>query len=219
MLAQRAATANSQFITAPSRGSDSLLSPKQKIRRTMASDHATYLRLPSGSRPSASSKADAAPAYLQSRRKPTRTVSGNKSLMLPGLPRFHPANFPSSQSSLAGTPSSGLNSPEPPTSPRMQQRHLSDAQTQLFTYQRDLLNSVGKGPWASAAKPTSPTLEPLGSPGPVTPFELEGDGYLMAGTHSPSKKNPEYIDKLIRNEVARSKGDLSSRRPTSLGSW
>jgi hypothetical protein len=33
------------------------------------------------------------------------------------------------------------------------------------------------------AKPISPRLLPAGSPGPITPFELEGedDGYIVAG--------------------------------------
>ena len=60
-------------------------------------------------------------------------------------------------------------------------------------------------------KPTSPRLEPLGSPGPVTPLELEGDGgYLMAGSRyaeEGEKGRQELVEKLIREEAGRRRGD------------
>lgn len=57
------------------------------------------------------------------------------------------------------------------------------------------------------AKPTSPRLIPLGSPGPVTPLELEGDGYLTAGT--TTKDAASHVDNLIREE-ARRRGEMST---------
>jgi hypothetical protein len=40
------------------------------------------------------------------------------------------------------------------------------------------------------------------SPGPVTPLELEGDGYLAAGT---KQKGAVDVEKLIREEAKRQK--------------
>ncbi|KAH0286659.1 hypothetical protein M436DRAFT_65085 [Aureobasidium namibiae CBS 147.97] len=164
-----------------------------------------------------------------------RNASTANTLKLPGLPRFHPANFPSSQSSsVASTPSTGPLSPSnPPVSPKAQQRLYSEAQKQLYLYHRETLAAqaavtaaVNAGssrpPSLRFEKPLSPRLAPLGSPGPVTPLELEGqDGYLSAGaTHASSAaahaaaaqeaaaqlsaQHSDLVDKLIEQEVRRS---------------
>ena len=158
-------------------------------------------------------------------------------LKLPGLPRFHPANFPSSQSSsVANTPGTGSNSghpsPNPPVSPIAQQRLYSEAQKQLLLHHRETLAAQAAVVAASASapvrptssryeKPLSPRLAPLGSPGPVTPLELEGhEGYLLAGAHASSAaahaaaaqaaakqltaQNSELVEKLIEQEIRRS---------------
>lgn len=146
------------------------------------------------------------------------------SLKLPSLPRFHPANFPSqgsgSSSSFATTPSSGGNSPQPPVSPRSQQRQYSDAQRQLYAYQRELLATGGRLPSRPiATRPISPRLIPAGSPGPVTPLELEeAGGYLTAGVGAAGDQaQREYVDKLIREEAVR-RGELSPKR-AAVGSY
>lgn len=116
-------------------------------------------------------------------------------------------------------------SPQPPVSPRSQQRQYSEAQKQLYAYQRELLAAGGKllGK-TSAAKPVSPRLIPAGSPGPVTPLELEeaGGGYLTAvGGGSPGANEQaqrDYVDRLIREEAAR-RGELSPKRTTTVGSY
>lgn len=111
------------------------------------------------------------------------------SLTLPSLPRFHPANFPSQGSSPSNTPLSGPNSPQPPMSPRSQQKNYSEAQKQLYTYQRELLSSISRTNRSNSKKPASPRLIPVGSPGPITPLELEGESggdYLTAGVRSYS---------------------------------
>ncbi|KAI4749026.1 hypothetical protein E4T50_00685 [Aureobasidium sp. EXF-12298] len=168
-----------------------------------------------------------------------RNASTANTLKLPGLPRFHPANFPSSQSSsVATTPSTGPLSPSnPPPSPKAQQRLYSEAQKQLYLYHRETLAAqaavtaaanAGSGRPASLRfeKPLSPRLAPLGSPGPVTPLELEGqDGYLLAGAHATSAAahavaaqeaaaqisahHSDLVDKLIEQEVRRTT-DLDS---------
>lgn len=67
----------------------------------------------------------------------------------------------------------------------------------------------------TTAKPTSPRLNPLESPGPVTPMELEGaEGYLTAGVNANDAAS--HVDKLIREEALR-RGDISSGRTTSVG--
>ena len=55
---------------------------------------------------------------------------------------------------------------------------------------------------AAGARPTSPRLIPLGSPGPVTPFELETEGgYLIAGVRADDAA--AYVDQLLRVEAQR----------------
>ncbi|KAI1300495.1 hypothetical protein F5Y03DRAFT_230020 [Xylaria venustula] len=85
------------------------------------------------------------------------------------------------------------------TSTMSHTRMDSEAKCRLQQYQRDMiaqatialnrgnanetLNSIRSMGFTSAIKPSKPRLIPLGSPGPVTPMELEGshDGYL--GVH------------------------------------
>ena len=129
------------------------------------------------------------------------------SLKLPSLPRYHPANFPSANSSLQTTPDAGnMGSPQPPMSPRAHQKVINDAQKHLFLYQRELV-SVARAQSPQLDNPRSPRLAPMGSPGPVTPLELEGDGgYLVAGARSSSKEDVssnELVDNMIREEAAR----------------
>ncbi|UPX17508.1 uncharacterized protein EKO05_0007857 [Ascochyta rabiei] len=138
-------------------------------------------------------------------------------LRLPSLPRFHPANFGTPSSSASGTPVTGPNSPNPPLSPRPGNTVSKyEAQKQMYLYQQQLqarTSTQVRG--ALSAKPTSPRLDPLASPGAVTPFELEGtDGYLTAGV-SPQDA-ASHVERLIRNEASR-RGDLSPGRTTSVG--
>ena len=66
---------------------------------------------------------------------------------------------------------------------------------------------LNEQPATSGTKPPSPKLVPLaGSPGAVTPLELEGDSYLTAGTNG--KQERMTVEAIIREEAAR-RGDLS----------
>ncbi|GAB7350424.1 hypothetical protein MBLNU459_g1035t1 [Dothideomycetes sp. NU459] len=142
------------------------------------------------------------------------------SLKLPSLPRFHPANFPSQHSSLTNTPATGPNSPQPPTSPMAQQKLYSEAQKQLYLYQRETIAAAGRS--SARERPVSPRLDPLGSPGPVTPFELEGqEGYLHAGAHGAGHhdaRSKELVEKLVEEEVRRnaSMAQQSHQSPSSF---
>ncbi|KAL2357167.1 hypothetical protein BJ546DRAFT_432258 [Cryomyces antarcticus] len=135
--------------------------------------------------------------------------TGNASLRLPALPRYHPANFPSSQhGSEANTPASGFDSPQPPHSPRSQQHLYSEAQQQLYMHQREVMANAGRG-----IRPVSPRLAPLGSPGPVTPLMLEEQSdYMVAGAQSSAvSAQEELVQKLMEDESQRW-GDMSPRR-------
>lgn len=133
--------------------------------------------------------------------------ANTQSLKLPSLPRYHPANFPSANSSMQTTPDAGnMGSPQPPMSPRSHQKVVNDAQKHLFMYQRELFNNSRAQSPNQVDRPVSPRLAPMGSPGPVTPLELEGEeGYLAAGArnagHEGASSN-ELVEKLIREEAA-----------------
>jgi hypothetical protein len=59
-------------------------------------------------------------------------------------------------------------------------------------------------------KPPSPKLMPLaGSPGAVTPLELEGENYLAAGNASQQERMA--MEAMMREEAQR-RGELSPRR-------
>jgi hypothetical protein len=86
----------------------------------------------------------------------------------------------------------------------------SDAQRQMY-----LFSPGGQQSRVPIAKPTSPRLIPAGSPGPVTPLELEGtDGYLTAGVSASDAAS--HVEKLIQNEALR-RGDLSPGKTASVG--
>lgn len=125
-------------------------------------------------------------------------------------------------------------------SPRSQQRAYSEAQRALLSYQREYLNqqagfagSTGQHrrqlSGGGRQKPISPRLAPMiGSPGPVTPLELESDGYLTAGVASGSHADrAEYVERILKQELGRvNRGSVSpggSRVPsnptTPVGSY
>ncbi|CAK4032012.1 Hypothetical predicted protein [Lecanosticta acicola] len=187
--------------TSPAMRPTSPLSPRQAA-------HFDSLQPPSPQRP------------MHSRTGSNQRRPPANSLKLPSLPRFHPANFPSAHSSVQNTPD-GTTSPQPPVSPRAHQRMYSDAQKQLYFNQREMLSAAVRSP-NSADKPISPRLHPLGSPGPVTPLELEGDeGYLLAGARSSvantSAAPEELIEKLIREETRRHRSGNPSASASCTG--
>lgn len=121
-----------------------------------------------------------------------------QNLNLAGLPKFHPANFPSRDSN----PVTSLSRNERSITSQPRPGRGSDAQQKIQQYQRDLVANAGK-----YAKPSPPRLTPLRSPGePMTPLALEGQGdYLCAGSASFSPKGDgrEMVERLIRKENER----------------
>ncbi|KAL8897549.1 MAG: hypothetical protein Q9207_007168 [Kuettlingeria erythrocarpa] len=123
-------------------------------------------------------------------------------LAIPLLPPFHPANYESRKSSPRNA--RPINSAHG--------RQVSDAQKKLHKYQRELVINATRTFAGSTAKspvprPTSPRLNPLGSPGPVTPLRLEGGSdYFLAGCGpasplaSKDSERSEMVERLIAVE-------------------
>ena len=156
-----------------------------------------------------------------------------KAPTLSNLPRFHPANYAtyaqvnsvssSSNSSNVTCPESLSSISQGPLSPRScthPSPQLSEAQRQLYLYHRELysINRSGSNPstpYGVGSRPASPNLQPLASPGAVTPFELEeadqDEGYLMrsAGA-STSAARTDVLEHYIRRETA---SDAFVQRP------
>ena len=129
-------------------------------------------------------------------RRPAQTLN------LAGLPRFHPANFPSNDSS----PASSSHRPSRSLASQPRPNRGSDAQQQLYQYQRDLVANAGK----FIAKPSPPRLTPMRSPSePMTPLMLEGQGdYLLAGSGSVSpslnaNEGREIVERMVQRENQR----------------
>ena len=146
---------------------------------------------------------------MNSRGGNSQRRANTSALKLPSLPRFHPSNFPSAHSSAQTTPESGQGSPPPPTSPRTHQRIISDAQKHLLAYQRDMISAAARSSTPIQLEgPESPRLLPIGSPGPVTPLQLESEdgGYLTAGVRNAEYNgttSDELVEKLMQEEAAR----------------
>ncbi|ETN43179.1 uncharacterized protein HMPREF1541_02337 [Cyphellophora europaea CBS 101466] len=131
------------------------------------------------------------------------------------LPRFHPMAYPhhgqaASPTSTVPSPAiaiTGVNGTQHIESPRiMRQKH------------REFLDNAKAASVQAASpasnKPTSPRLDPLGSPkGPVTPLALEdgGDYFTVkrAGKHSPAA-SPSA--KIARSDVSSTREDLAKNK-------
>ncbi|OJJ97008.1 hypothetical protein ASPACDRAFT_81127 [Aspergillus aculeatus ATCC 16872] len=147
--------------------------------------------------------------------QPSRARGGNSSKPAPAfhlgsLPRFHPAVYQSS-----GT--SQTLSAQPP-SPRQPRQHGYRASAgSRDSMWRDLAdgNILIKAPSRPLSpSPSAPRLDPLNSPGPVTPLALEdAGGYLGSGTTTdPTAREshysgpaPDAVEKLIAREAERAR--------------
>ncbi|OBT73394.1 hypothetical protein VF21_08081 [Pseudogymnoascus sp. 05NY08] len=107
--------------------------------------------------------------------------------------KYHPSNYrnpspPTTSSehhpSAGSSPIITTTSPPYAASPPETQTPLSPPPQQspntrrlLLQYQRDMVEAAARAAQLSIARsPASPRLGPLGSPGPVTPWELDGEG-------------------------------------------
>ncbi|EDN10763.1 predicted protein [Histoplasma mississippiense (nom. inval.)] len=150
-----------------------------------------------------------------SRNRARMSPKPNHSIQLANLPRFHPAVYQSTSNTLANQPPSPLQQ-----RPAQSYRIPSGSRDALRQY-RDLVAGVtltprGSSTTSSSMKPSKPRLDPLGSPGPVTPLALEENegGYFVAGAsrspppdsntsnHNNSPVSPrELVEKLIQREA------------------
>jgi len=176
---------------------------------------------PRQSSPLSSSKL--VPIPSSGRQPLTRRPSQNPNLK---LPQFHPLNFPGQS-----------NTPLSPHSARAvhsQPRQKSGSDAQQKQCQRDMVKNASQQlPLRSArplvssndnAKPTSPRLAPIGSPGDaMTPLLLERNAdYMMAGSglstsSSHAASDRDLVEILVQKENERRqhpearRGNLSPR--------
>ncbi|KAL3460792.1 hypothetical protein BJX64DRAFT_175057 [Aspergillus heterothallicus] len=137
------------------------------------------------------------------------TAKSSPTFHLGDLPRFHPAVYQSSSNSQAMTGQ--------PPSPRQTRQHAyrpSSASRDPITQYREFVEGVvlQKPPSRPLSpSPSAPRLDPLRSPGPVTPLALEeANGYLSAGTSNRSELSsrdyqhsapaPDLLERLITRE-------------------
>ena len=115
-------------------------------------------------------------------------------------------------------------------------RNESEAKRRLAQYQRDMIAQAAMAIGGSSTvnraavpslgnlgfthmsnKPDKPRLQPLGSPGPVTPMELEGaDGYLGA-RGSAEDAQREEIARAMRLDEERRRREGASSPVVELG--
>ncbi|KAL8662445.1 MAG: hypothetical protein Q9202_004688 [Teloschistes flavicans] len=127
-------------------------------------------------------QARAIPTEQETRRRPSNyhDLRQPAPLTLPSLPPYHPANYESQKRSPpASHPSSASHG-----------HQLSDAQKKLQRYQRELVVNATRPVSRSSGKtllrrPSSPRLDPLSSPGPITPLALEEQtDYFLGGPNA-----------------------------------
>lgn len=175
----------------------------------MRSDHSPFIS-PVAS-PTMSPRRPSSPQPSRSRtQKEANSMSG---FSLGSLPRFHPAVY---QSSSSGRTATGQ-SPSPRPSRPHNYRTLSGPREVKWQF-HEFLESTNQSP-------SAPRLDPLRSPGPVTPLALEAGDYLAAGALGTTDRTsrdaaiqqsgppPELVDKLIarENEKTRQKTRMSGK--------
>lgn len=105
------------------------------------------------------------------------------------LGKYHPSHYKNVSEKLR--PDNNSNDSE--NNAKHHSRQSSDIRRKLQQYQRDMVEQAALAGRIAmpTAKPTSPRLAPLGSPGPVTPMALEeSGGYLLAGLKGRSSLSP-----------------------------
>ncbi|KAE8411603.1 hypothetical protein BDV36DRAFT_274132 [Aspergillus pseudocaelatus] len=179
---------------------------RPSARARMRSDSSTFYSpvVTSSMSPSARSSSPQPPRSRT--QNPTKSVPA---FHLSNLPRFHPAVY-----SAAGS----QGQPPSPRQPRPSAyRTTSGSRDAMWQYQ-ELVEGVTLSKTPSrplSPSPSAPRLDPLRSPGPVTPLALEeASGYLISGTSNSSPfasrdaqsgPAPDLIDRLIVRETERAR--------------
>jgi len=157
--------------------------------------------------------------------------------LLRPMGKYHPSNYQSPDTTRVSTPvPTNLSIPtslqekkrrerERGSTPAGHGRKSSEVQRKIQQYQKDMiaqaqlaakvsLKSSARGMSKGSAEkrePVSPRLLPAGSPGPITPLELEGDadeGYMVAG-------NRHRGHSLIGGGIERERKNLGQARRES----
>jgi len=147
------------------------------------------------------------------RSKTQNSTKSSAGFTLGSLPRFHPAVYQSGPTAQAVTAQ-----PPSPKQSRQPVYRTSSNSRDIKSQYRELLE-------ASRDSPSAPRLDPLRSPGPVTPLALEAGDYLAAGSLSTADRSsrdtsgqhggpaPDLIDKILarESEKARQKARKSAK--------
>ncbi|KAL4894397.1 hypothetical protein BDV59DRAFT_10940 [Aspergillus ambiguus] len=167
----------------------------------MRSDNSTFYSPVVSSSMSPTTTRPASPQ--PSRPRTQNTAKSVPAFHLGTLPRFHPAVYQSS-----GTSQNLSSQPPSPRQPRQNLYRTSSGSRDTVWHYRDLMDSVTipKAPSRPLSPgPSAPRLDPLRSPGPVTPLALEeASGYLVTSTSQSSDQHsgpaPDLIERLIARE-------------------
>ncbi|KAL8873116.1 MAG: hypothetical protein Q9174_001363 [Haloplaca sp. 1 TL-2023] len=200
---------DSQSQAASSQSEQEQFAPSPINRRNMRTDRSSPMYTPS-SPLSPTIPHHPTPSFGQHK---ARTLSGSQHgsrqstpLAIPSLPPYHPANYESRQSSPR----------LPPSNNSTHARQVSELQKNMQRHQRALLINATRAaatPTTSkppAHRPSSPRLNPMTSPGPITPLMLEGQtDYFLGGpktsaaSGSKAGDRREMVDNLIDVERER----------------
>jgi len=146
--------------------------------------------------------------------------------------KYHPSNYKSPASTEVSTPTSNPRTPLPPTNLSIpttsskrgskerpgHERKSSDIKRKLQQYQREMIAQArAAAPTMKdgriSKEPSSPRLQPLGSPGPITPFDLEeADGYIVAGSSAVRKENERQLEMMLNKPYTGAKPSPAEKR-------
>ncbi|KAL8846821.1 MAG: hypothetical protein Q9221_008107 [Calogaya cf. arnoldii] len=173
-------------------------------RRSMKMDHGETSPLYTPSSPLSSTRpVQSVQASPQpNARPPSSKQQGRRqpaALAIPSLPAFHPANYESRNSSpQSSRPVGSTHSRQVSEAQRQYQQHQREL---ILNYTRNAVRNSGKAP---VLPPISPRLNPLGSPGPITPLTLEGQSdYFVSGPRkgststSKGKERRDIVERMI----------------------
>ncbi|KAJ5124487.1 uncharacterized protein N7515_008312 [Penicillium bovifimosum] len=156
--------------------------PKTSSSARMRSDTSPYYS-PVAS-PIMSPRRSNSPQPSRSRAQNPAKAKQTQNFHLGSLPRFHPAVYQSSNTSHNPT----AQPPSPRQSRQPTYRTAAGSRDMMWQY-RELIESTHQGP-------SAPRLNPLVSPGPVTPLALEAGDYLAHGSmNNTSERTPRDVAK------------------------
>lgn len=186
----------------------SLSAKSRHIASPRANRHTRYQSMRSDNSPFYSPVGS--PTMSPSSPQPSRSRTQNSSKAVPGfslgsLPRFHPAVYQSSPISHAVAAQ-----PPSPRQSRQPSYRTSSGPRDFKSQYREFLE-------AHHDSPSAPRLDPLRSPGPVTPLALETSDYFAAASLSTADRSsrdtsgqhagppPDLVEKIIARENERAR--------------